>query len=269
MDKKTINLYENKNKLLDAAIDKITVEIIGKKKEEGAQFIAMTACSPLAGTTSTSISLAIAMAATSRKTVLVDCDVRKSGIYKKLNDQAGKGLTDYISAKSDMRASVDDLLYETNVDDLYYIPCGITDENPTRILCSEKFDQLMGELGQRFDYIILDCPSISVVPDAQIMFKKVDGIILVAALGETKRTQIKDARRLMAAYKGQYYGMIINKIPRDIYKKNVKNADYYLTDKKGRQRFEKFKAYRKRKVTEEVTVTTENEESEGKRNGKK
>ena len=108
----------------------------------------------------------------------------------------------------------------------------------------------MEELRTSFDCIILDCPSINVVPDAQIMFKKVDGIIVVSALGETKRTQIKDTRQLIAAYKDKYYGMIINKIPLDIYKKNVKNADYYLTDKKGKQRFEKVKAYKKHKVTE-------------------
>lgn len=244
MDNKTINLYESENKLLCAAIDKITVEIIEKKKNNGAQVIALTACSPLAGTTRTSISIAIAMAATSRKTVLIDCDVRKSGEYKKLNDRAGKGLADFVSAKADSSVSVNSLLYPTNVDDLFYIPCGSTEENATRILCSEKFDVLLNELRDTFDCIILDCPSISVVPDANIMFKKVDGIVFVAALGETKRSQIKDTRALIEAYKEKYYGMIINKIPRDIYKKNVKNADYYLTDKKGRQRFAKSKAYK-------------------------
>ena len=253
MGNTVINLYEKENKLLNSAIDKITVEIIDKKNGSGAQVIAVTACSPLAGTTSTTISLAIAMAATSRKTVLVDCDVRKSGIYKKTNDHVGKGLTDYASDKDEDYIMVDELIYPTNVENMFCIPCGITEENPTRVLCSEKLDKLIDELRQTFDCVILDCPSVSVVPDAQIMFKKVDGIILVAALGETKRSQIKDSRRLIAEYNEQFYGMIVNKIPHDIYKKNVKNADYYLTDKKGRQRFAKAKAYKKRKITEDIT----------------
>jgi len=253
MDNKIIALYENDNKLLYAAIDKITVEIIDKKKGTGAQVIAITACSPLAGTTSVSISLAIAMAATSRKTVLVDCDVRKQGKYKKLNDHAGKGLADYVMGKEENSITVNDLLYHTNVENLCCIPCGTTDENPTRILCSEKMDILIAELRQSFDCVILDCPSISVVPDAQIMFKKVDGIIVVSALGETKRSQIKDVRQLIAAYKDQYYGMIVNKIPHDIYKKNVKNAEYYIKDKDGNQRFAKMKAYKRRKKEESET----------------
>ncbi|MBO4921456.1 MAG: CpsD/CapB family tyrosine-protein kinase [Lachnospiraceae bacterium] len=248
MNIEKINLYEIENQLLYAAIDKITVEIINKQKNEGAHVIALTGCSPLAGTTSTAISIAIAMAASSRKTVLVDCDLRKSGEYKKLNDRIQKGLADYVSVKSDIAMTADDLIYPTNVDNLFYIPGGKTDENATRVLCSEKVNILIEELRNTYECIILDCPSISVVPDAQIIFKKVDGIIVVSALGETKRSQIKDSRLLMENYKDKYYGMIVNKIPRDIYKKNVKNADYYLTDKKGKQRFAKNKAFKKRKV---------------------
>ncbi|MBR3579566.1 MAG: CpsD/CapB family tyrosine-protein kinase [Lachnospiraceae bacterium] len=245
-----INMYENENQLLCAAIDKITVEIINKKNNTGAQVIAITSCSPVAGTTSTAISLSIAMAATARKTLLIDCDVRKAGIYKKLNDQAGKGLTDYVSGNFETPVLADDLIYPTNVNNLFYISGGIAYGNPTRILCSERVDDLICELRNTFDCIILDLPSISVVPDAQIMFRKVDGIIVVAALGETKRSQIKDTRQLISSYKEKYYGMIINKIPKDIYRKNVKNADYYLTDKNGKQRFDKNKAYKKHKTTE-------------------
>ena len=260
MNKKIITLYENKNQLLYASIDKITVEIIDKKKDAGAQSIVLTACSPLAGTTSTAISLAIAMAATSRKTVLIDCDVRKAGKYKKLGEQTEKGLADYISAKADSSILADDLVYPTNVEDLFYIPCGTTDENSTRILCSEKFNTLLEKMKNIYDCIILDCPSISIVPDAQIMFKKVDGIILLAALGATKKTQIKDAKRLVEPYQEQYYGMIINKIPKEIYKKNVKNADYYLIDKKGKQRFAKTKAYKLRnKKSSESDLNTNND----------
>ncbi len=248
MNKEIINLYEIENQLLYAAIDKITVEIINKKKKEGTQVIALTGSSPLAGTTSTAISIAIAMAASSRRTVLIDCDLRKAGKYKKLNDKAGKGMAEYVSGKNDDGISADDLLYPTNVEELFYIPCGSTEGNATRILCSERVDNLIDELKEKFDIILLDCPSISVVPDAQIMFKKVDGIIVVSALGETKRSQIKDTRQLITAYKDQYYGMIINKIPHDIYKKNVKNADYYLKDKNGKQRFAKSKAYKNRKT---------------------
>lgn len=244
MDKKIIELYENKNQLLNASIDKITVELLKKKEDSSqGQTIVLTGCSPLAGTTSVSISLAIAMAATGRRTALVDCDLRKAVKYKKLNDDANVGLANYISSQNEFANNPSDITYETNIDNLFYIPCGDSEENSTRILCSEKMNGLLDQLKASYDCVILDFPSISVVPDAQVMFGKADGIILIAALGETKKVHIKDARRLIAPFEQSYYGMIINKAPMDIYKANVKNYDYYLLDKRGKQKFEKTKAY--------------------------
>lgn len=247
MNNTIIELYENHNQLLNASIDKITVEVIKKKKNcLGGQLIALTGCSPLAGTTSFSISLAIAMAATGRSTVLVDCDMRKGVQYKKLNDETNIGLANYISSQNENGAQEENIVYSTNIDNLFYIPCGDSEENPTRILCSGRMDDLMSYLREKYECIILDFPSICVVPDAQIMFGKADGIILVAALGETKKVNIKDARRLIMPFMDSYYGMVINKTPKDIFKSAVKDYDYYLLDKLGKQQFEKNKAYMER-----------------------
>lgn len=246
MEKETIELYGNSDQQLNNAIDKIIVSTINKKsKYKQGQVIAVTGCSPLVGTTSLTINLSIAMAATGRKTVLVDCDIRKNAKYKKLNDNARMGLADYISSQSESE-ELDDIVYSTNFDALCYVPCGETDENPARILCSGRMERVIKILNESFDCVILDCPSISVVPDALVLFGKVDGIVVVSALGETKRSQIKDVNRLIAPFKEKYYGMIINKVPKDLFKQAVKNSDYYLLDKAGRQRFEKTKAFKKR-----------------------
>ena len=68
-NKKQIELYENTNQLLNASIDKITVELIKKRSNgEFAQTVIITGCTPLVGTTTVSIGIAIAMASTGRKT---------------------------------------------------------------------------------------------------------------------------------------------------------------------------------------------------------
>lgn len=243
----TINLYENTDQILNASIDKIIVELIDMNRDKAnAHMVVLTGCSPLAGTTSTSISLAIAMANTGRKTALVDCDVRKAEDYKKLNDDLKKGLANYISGENPS-ILVDDVIYDTNIDNLNYIPCGETNGNPTRILCSEKMDDLLGNLKERFDFVFFDFPSFNVAPDSQIMFTKVDGVIFVAALGETKRSQMKDARRISNILGEKYYGLILNKVPKDIFKANVKGYDYYLIGKNGKQKFDSNGAYAKKR----------------------
>ncbi len=237
MDKKIVELYENSSQITSAAVDRIVVEVFNKGEGlEKGQSIVVTGCSPLAGTTTTCISLAIAMANTKRKTLLVDCDVRKALQYKKLNQDTDAGLANYLLEEASNSRMVDEVVYETNVENLYYIPCGKYHENATRILCSERMMNLIAEVKESYECIIFDLPSLSVVPDAQVLFGKVDGIVLVAALGETRKRQIKDAKRKLMPFVSNYYGMIINKVEKDVYRQNLKDYDYYFMNKKGQQK---------------------------------
>ncbi len=233
---KIVELYESKNQLINAAIDKIVVEIFNKKTEDdSAQTILLTGCSPITGTTSTSISLSIAVANTQRRVLLVDCDVRKTLKFKKLNEETTLGLANYLLQDTD-DLDVESVIYDTNIENLSYIPCGSYSENSTRILCSTRMKDLIREVKEKFDCVIFDFPSVTIVPDAQILFQSVDGIILLAALGETRKSQIKEAKLKIAPYAEKYYGMIVNKIPHDMYRQNVRDYDYYFMDKNGEQK---------------------------------
>ena len=234
-ERKSVLLYENKSQTVCAAIDKIAVDLINKSNNQS-QILLFTGCSPVAGTTTTCIGVGIAVAAGKRRTILVDCDVRKSAKYKKLNDNVNTGLADFLNAPGAVTdAGIEKITYSTNIENLYYIPCGECDVNPTRILCSVKMKELVEELRKKYDYVILDCPSINIVPDAKVLFGVADGIITIAALGETRKGQIKNAKRMVKDYSDRYYGMIINKIEGDQYKKKVKDYDYYFVNAKGEQ----------------------------------
>lgn len=230
-----IVLYENKNQCVSAAIDKVVVELINRQIEGKGNSIAMFGASPLAGTTTTSIEMAIAIAATGRKVLLVDCDVRKATQFKKLNDKVESGLADYLLETEEKEKNIDDMVYDTNIDGLYYVPCGTYANNSTRVMCSTKLQPLMEVFSRHFDFVLYDLPSIAVVPDAQVMFHSVDGIVLMVALGETRKKQIKDAKRKIAPFSEKYYGMIINKIEASMYRRHVKEYDYYLSNRKGEQ----------------------------------
>lgn len=233
--KNIINLYESTNQLIAAAIDKIVVEIFNKREKNGkAQTVLLTGCSPLVGTTSASIDLAIAAANTGRRTLLVDCDVRKAIKYKKLNAEATTGLADYLL--KDSGVMLDEFVYNTNIDNLAYVPCGEYSEKSTRILCSPKLADFVEAARDTYDCVIFDFPALTIVPDAQILFQQVDGIVLLASLGETRKKQIKEAKLKIKPYADKYYGMIVNKIPLDIYRQNVRDFDYYFVDKTGEQK---------------------------------
>ena len=83
------------------------------------------------------------------------------------------------------------------------------------------------EVEKEYDYIIFDFPSLNIVPDANILFPYVDGIILVAALEQTTKRQLKDAISKIEEYQNKYYGLIVNHVEMSQYKKYMKDYDYF------------------------------------------
>ena len=233
-----IDLYSNTSQVMNDAIDRIVVEIHNKRKnEEGAQKILLTGCGPQCGSTSVCIGLGISFAEAKWKTLIIDCDIRKTANYKKLNENTGKGLSDFLLGESpDRKQDFVEIIYPTNFESLFYIPCGKYAASPARLFCSGMMKKLLQYVNENYDYVIFDFPSIAVAPDAQILFGDVDGIILLSALEGVTKRQIRDAKHKVQPFADKYYGMIINKIDMSLYKRYIKRYDYYFLDKNGNQK---------------------------------
>lgn len=250
-----INLYGNTNQVMNDAIDRIVVEIHNKRKDkESAHKILLTGCGPQSGTTSVGIGLGISFAAAKWKTLIVDCDLRRMSSYKKLNDNTEKGLSDFLLGEDTENVTdFEQIIYPTNFDNLSYIPCGKYAASPARLFCSGIMQKLLQYVNENYDYVIFDFPSVSVAPDAQILFGEVDGIILLSALECVTKKQIRDAKHKVQPFADKYYGMIINKIDMSLYRKYVERFDYYFLDKKGNQKLSGNvrRKYRNSRKTEE------------------
>lgn len=240
LKKPKIQLYSNTDQMLNDAIDRIVVEIHNKKESDnGAQKILLTGCGPQCGSTFVSIGLGISFAAAKWKTLIIDCDLHKVRELKKLNEKTGKGLSDFLLEEpSNGTLDFEEIIYSTNFENLSYIPCGKSATSPVRLFCSGMMKQLLQYVNGKYDYIIFDFPSVAVAPDAQILFGDVDGIILISALEGVTKRQIRDAKRKVQPFAEKYYGMIINKMDMDLYRKYVKRYDYYFMDKDGNQKLD-------------------------------
>ena len=114
---------------------------------------------------------------------------------------------------------------------LDYVPCGNNVGSPVRLLCTKEMENLATELADKYDFVIYDFPSIDIVPDAGIMMPVVDDVILVAAVNETSKQQLDDAKRKVRSYGDKYMGVILNKLELSDYKHYVKNYDYFGKNK--------------------------------------
>ena len=168
--------------------------------------------SPLAGSgKSTQVMLlAKVMGKENKKVLIIDCDLRRPRIYKniKLTDYCGlvNCLTDtpQLSLSKYIKKEV-----FTSVD---LMPHGIIPPNPTELLASKKFTDLIEKLRSKYDCILIDSPPCSGMADAMIIGKNADAIILVTEAGKTKLQHLSKTLEQLESLRDKIIGAIINKI---------------------------------------------------------
>ena len=158
-------------------------------KSERLQVVMFTSANPGAGKTFVSSNLAMSIAQTNKKVVLVDVDIRKgtlSGIFS--NPSNRMGLTHYLSGRTD---NLNDIIGASEeYDKLDIIFSGPVPPNPAELLLSDRFDRLIVELRKRYDYIIVDNVPAGMVADASIVNRVVDLTIFVVRSGVMDRRQL-------------------------------------------------------------------------------
>lgn len=253
-----IEIYQSDSQIVRDAIDKVIVKVYQRKREKDHRSFLVTGCSAGCGTTHTAINMAVALANAGWKTVLVDCDIRKGMAYKRLNQEVKNGLSDYLMNQGEKP------ICTTNIDKLYYIPCGNNVGSPVRLLCTKEMETLVGELNNEYDFVIYDFPSIEIVPDAGIMMSVVDDVILVAAVNETSKQQLDSARNKVKSYGDKYLGVILNKLDLTEYRHYVKDYDYFRKEMLVKKHAKNMKKVRRGKesIEKEVEpVKNENKET--------
>lgn len=156
------------------------------------------------GKSTTSANLAVVFAQTGQKTLLVDGDMRRSSVHKTFNCSNDIGLTNYLTGN----ATCEEVVKETTIQNLDIITGGIKAPNPAELLTSVKVDQLIAELKEKYDIIIFDMPAIIAVTDAQIMATHVDGTILVATEGVTRKDLMVRSKELLDRVNAKIIGAV-------------------------------------------------------------
>ena len=146
--------------------------IIGRKND--VRVIMFTSFNPGAGKTFNVMNLAASMALKGARSVIVDLDMRKASLSKKL-DLHHSGVAAYLNGKVDSYEKFLDPIAEN----LSVLPVGTLPPNPTELLLSDRFQTLLEQLRGQFDYVFLDCPPIDIVADSNIIAEYADMTIMV------------------------------------------------------------------------------------------
>ena len=163
----------------------------------------VTSSVPEEGKSTVAINLALSLAEEA-KVVLIDCDMRKPSIHKKLNISREGGLSDILIGKDDIM----DVAYKYNKN-LLIITSGNSIENPSEMLGSRAMERMVSRLKNVVDYVIIDAPPVQAVTDPQILSTIADGTIIVVKSGERKSKEVLNTIDLLNKVKGNILGIVL------------------------------------------------------------
>ncbi|MGY6560838.1 MAG: GumC family protein [Luteibaculaceae bacterium] len=191
----SILLVDKKPKSIMAeAFRSIRTDLQFISNKPGPKLIGVTSTVSGEGKTFVAVNLGGIIAFSNKKTVIIDLDLRKPKIHKAFNVGNTKGMSTILIGKSTIEEC---LIKHPTMDDLYLIPSGPTPPNPAELIASEKMDEILGLLKEKFDYIIADNPPVGLVTDGINIIRKADYPIYVFRADYSKKAYIQNVDRLI------------------------------------------------------------------------
>jgi capsular exopolysaccharide synthesis family protein len=185
-----------------------TAVFFGAPKDE-AKTILVTSPAPGDGKSTLTSNLAIAMAQAGRKVLILDADFRKPMQHRIFNvNHNNVGLSNIIAG---ITAS-DEAIRPTEIEGLELLPCGRSVPNPSEMLNSDSFAQLLEILSDRYDRLIIDAPPIMPVTDAQILAAICDITLLVLRADKSTRKTSQQARDGLLSVGANILGALVNDV---------------------------------------------------------
>ena len=185
---------------------RINIKFCGKNTRK----ILLTSCMPNEGKSTVSTYLWKMLAEAGFPTVLVDVDLRKSVLMKRLQadaDKETKGLNHYLSGL----AEYDEVVYKPNIDNAYIVPCTQLLENPSPLLEDVRFRELLDKLAAEYRFVIVDTPPLGSVSDGALIGSMCDGAVLVIRAGETPKAMIRQSLHEIEQSGCKLLGTVLNR----------------------------------------------------------
>jgi len=157
--------------------------------------------------------LAVTMAQSERRTILVEADLRRPSLHEIFGVTSEPGLTTMIVDEAMLNNPP---LVQTGVPNLWLLPSGPLPPNPSDLLGSQKMEQAIAALTSHADVVIFDAPPVVSATDAVVLGTKVDGVLLVVSAGRTKREHAQRAKELLERVHIRIVGTVLNNAPHSI-----------------------------------------------------
>ncbi len=181
--------------------------------------------SPLPGDGKSTIAgnLACSIAQSGKRTLLIDCDLRRPQITDNFSGSEKLGLTDVLDGKCEHV----DAIHDTPLGPLKLMPSGPIPANPAEALSLPEMSELLELLRDEFDYIVIDSPPLLVVTDPSILASMVDGVVLALKIRRKSKPNTKEAAGILRNVGARILGTVINNSDEASSSDGYKGYGYY------------------------------------------
>ncbi|MDB4354008.1 polysaccharide biosynthesis tyrosine autokinase [Akkermansiaceae bacterium] len=160
------------------------------------------------GKSTTLVNLAYVCAQGGYTTLMIDADLRRPRLHTFFDINNSVGLTNYLTTD----LALEDVILQTPVDNLYFLPSGILPADAAGILNSRRMSELLQDVKQRFDLVLVDSPPILGVSDAAVLASEVDLTMVVVQHRKLPRNMLLRVKQAVENVGGQVIGVVLNNV---------------------------------------------------------
>jgi len=200
-----------------------------QRMERGGKVLVVTSPTLQEGKTTTIVNLALTMAQSGQKTLLVGANMRRPSIYRFFGIAREPGLSDILVGNAQWRDCVrgvadilmgrfemEDIMASPGLDNLHIIEAGPIPGNPSELLSTAAMRDFLQAVSAEYDIVLIDTPPILPVTDSAIVAGQVDGVLLVYQAGKVGRLVLKRAKAHLESARAKVWGIVLNDLQTEV-----------------------------------------------------
>jgi capsular exopolysaccharide synthesis family protein len=195
--------------------------------DHGLRAFVVTSASPREGKSTVAINLAITLAQSGKRILLVDTDLRRPRVHRAFGLASRRGVTTALVGE----AKPTDVVLTTEVPGLDIVTCGPIPPNPSELLHTEAFRHFVEVLREKYDHVLFDSPPLGAVTDAAILAAQLDGVMVVVKSQSTTREALRVTARQLNDVGARVLGAVFNDV--DLSHGRYGEGTYYYYRREG------------------------------------
>jgi polysaccharide biosynthesis transport protein len=171
----------------------------------------MTSAAPAEGKSTAIIHLGIAHAEQGKRTLIIDADLRRPSIHRKLELITGKGLSNALLGEIDWKSAVMGIEHWP---DLKILPAGTASRRASDLIGSGMID-ILDDAGKDYDLILVDAPPLLGFAETMQIATAVDGVVVMARAGQTSRRAVATVLATLKRLRANTIGLVLNEVDKN------------------------------------------------------